>query len=235
VSDKFWSRVEKRGETECWLWRGPRRPSLDGRQMQSPQHAAWVLAGRALPRGLYVSTACRNPDCVNPQHLREGRPLPAIDSAAVRLWRRVDRTGDCWLWTGRVEANGYGKIWANGVRVYVHRLSWVLHHGEIPENGFVCHHCDKPACVRPEHLFLGTQVDNMQDMARKHRGGSQRHPETLERGAARYCAKLDDDAVREIRRRHAAGEGTRSLALAFGVNNGTVYRIVHRQRWKHVE
>ena len=76
----------------------------------------------------------------------------------------------CWLWRSTIVFKGYGQFYLNGKSRFAHRASWLLHKGAIPGGLFVCHTCDVPRCVNPEHLFLGTNKDNMQDMARKGRG-----------------------------------------------------------------
>lgn len=90
-----------------------------------------------------------------------------------RFWLRVGKTEDdsCWLWLGsRKERNGgYGQLSFYGRFAYAHRVSWHLSNGPIPEGAQVLHKCDNPPCVRPDHLFLGTQADNVRDMFRKGR------------------------------------------------------------------
>jgi hypothetical protein len=104
-----------------------------------------------------------------------------------RFWLQVVKTDGCWLWTGAIDSNGYGKFalprpWR---RVAAHRVSFALHNGELEPGKFVCHACDNPPCVRPDHLFLGTQSDNMRDMLRKGRG---RNPLFAKLAARTHCA-----------------------------------------------
>lgn len=86
-----------------------------------------------------------------------------------RWEEKVKRTADCWSWTGYRDANGYGRLTVNHNAVLAHRLSWEIFCGPIPEDKRVLHHCDNPSCVRPDHLFLGTQVDNITDTVMKGR------------------------------------------------------------------
>lgn len=90
-----------------------------------------------------------------------------------RFWRYVQKGDGCWLWIGAKLTTGYGVLnigRKEGVAA-AHRLSWAIHFGVIPPGKFVCHHCDVRACVRPDHLFLGTSQDNVSDMVRKGRLG----------------------------------------------------------------
>lgn len=88
-----------------------------------------------------------------------------------RFWKNVDDQGPerCWPWRGSKKANGYGQIW-NKKPTYAHRLSWEIHKGPIPYKQYVLHTCDNPECTNPNHLFLGSQDDNMKDKIKKHRG-----------------------------------------------------------------
>lgn len=84
-----------------------------------------------------------------------------------RLWKKVVKTETCWLFKGRRNAKGYGRLAINqgkgGPEIYAHRLSWQLHGGELPEGKQLCHRCDTPNCVNPAHLYVGTMSDNMRD------------------------------------------------------------------------
>jgi len=86
---------------------------------------------------------------------------------AERLWSKVTKTETCWTWTGARNRKGYGEIGAKGRVQKAHRIAWELTYGPIPEGLDVLHHCDNPPCCRPDHLFLGTDADNMADMMAK--------------------------------------------------------------------
>ena len=95
-----------------------------------------------------------------------------------KFWSHIDKSGECWIWTGAKTRGGYGHLNYQKRYYRAHRLAWILTFGPIPEPSWgeseleVCHKCNNPACVRPDHLFLGTHGDNIRDMWKKGRGKS---------------------------------------------------------------
>ena len=147
----------------------------------------------------------------------------------ARFWNRVDKTGDCWEWTGYKQARGYGEMSVDGKRVLAHRVSYKLEHGDIPDGVSVCHHCDNPSCVRPSHLFIGTQKDNMRDAANKGRMAGHSN-----KGSLHGKSKLVESDVCEIRRLHSLGITQTTLSKMWNVSPSHVCNIVNRVYWKHV-
>lgn len=107
--------------------------------------------------------------------------LPPLERFFNKVYKSDEPNG-CWLWTAGRFTTGYGMFYYNGKHVLAHRFSYQQFVGDIPEGYFVCHKCDTPLCVNPDHLFAGTRLENMQDMSRKGRTLAQAHPERLARG-----------------------------------------------------
>lgn len=146
-----------------------------------------------------------------------------------RFWEKVDvrdKTA-CWEWLGSKTSQGYGCIRMERKTEKAHRASWVLHHGAIPEGLHVLHRCDNPSCVNPNHLWLGTNYDNVQDRDQKGR-----YP--WRPGESHPRAKLTEPQVIEIRRRADGGEGCQAIAKDYGVSRTTVGDIKYRRSWRHI-
>ena len=151
-----------------------------------------------------------------------------------RFWSFVGEPG-CWEWRG-TKSHGYGYFWYGDVNRRAHRLIWELLYGPIPDGMQVCHRCDNRACVRPDHLFLGTQSDNIQDSITKGRfSRNAGRPSERHRGEWNGNAKLTWDQAMEIRQRVDNGESGRALAKEFGVAPTQISRIKNRQGWTHLE
>jgi hypothetical protein len=160
-------------------------------------------------------------------------PARSTLTLAERLSERVEyepNTG-CWLWSGGGLATGYGSLKVGRRMRLAHRVSYEVHRGPLLADMCVCHRCDTPACVNPDHLFLGTNADNSADMAAKGRGRSWDSA-----GERNPAAKLTADDVRAIRASLAAGAETKTaIGKRFGVSQQLVSAINSRQAWGHLE
>ena len=140
-----------------------------------------------------------------------------------RFDAKVDRSGECWLWTAATR-NGYGVFHpAHGETVAAHRYALARELGRpIAPGLFACHECDNPACIRPSHLFEGTNSDNVADMVSKQRQA---------RGSMK--SELTEEAVVRMRELAADGAKLADLASRYGVSAALVTMIVRGQRWTH--
>lgn len=155
----------------------------------------------------------------------------------ARFWSYVHKTETCWTWTASIRSKGYGAfVWLDLkgklVQGRAHVFSWLIHRGEIPAGLFVLHECDTPACVRPEHLFLGTRADNNRDMCAKgrHRPGGTKTPIPqckYRRGQAHHAFKLTDALVRSIRTDRRALSYSQ-LASKYQLSIATVWKVCSR-------
>ncbi len=152
-----------------------------------------------------------------------------------RFWARVQKSDGYLIWTGKRYQSGYGGLIVSKKQIYAHRFSWMVTNGEIGKL-LVLHKCDNPQCVRPDHLFLGTDKDNAVDrMAKGRPQGRQLHPENYPRGENVPNSKLTWDQVREIRAAYKHGNTSqRRLAKQYGVSKPTIQRIVRNQQWKEI-
>ena len=147
-----------------------------------------------------------------------------------RFWANIRKEKDCWLWVGTKDTNGYGQFSINGRAVLVHRFSYELHKGKIPKpdkrsyhGTCVLHTCDIPNCVKPKHLILGTQIDNIKDRDIK----------------MRLSCKLNKHLANQIRETYKMGLEIASkrvsqyyLAEKYGVSRGTIEDIILNRTWK---
>lgn len=142
----------------------------------------------------------------------------------------------CWIFMGAINNFGYGIVGA-GTRGQpndrAHRIVYRHYKGEIPSGMFVCHTCDIPSCCNPDHLFIGTNQDNVDDMIRKKRNS--KPPQNLHLiGSAHPSAKLNEDQVIEIRNLYKQGIDQKTLAEKYKVVRQTISKIINKKRFKHV-
>lgn len=138
-----------------------------------------------------------------------------------RFWSHVAKGDGCWQWRLKPSQKGYGRFAVHGRKtVYAHRFLWQLLYGAIPNGLCICHHCDNPICVRPDHLFIGTHKDNAQDRDKKGRGGDIsgfKHP----------LCKVTTSDVKKIRALAQRTTLTQEcIGVLFGVSQQAISRIV---------
>lgn len=160
-------------------------------------------------------------------------------SAEDRFWAKVEKEpgeNGCWIWTGTPRGDyGHGGFYFRGHNVFAHVFSWALEYAPellelrrlvIPDEKVVRHFCHRHGCVRPDHLILGTEQENVDDReAAEHGPQGERNP----------AAKLNETSVRQIRQRAAAGEERAALAVAYGVTLAAIHDVVSRRSWKHLD
>lgn len=160
------------------------------------------------------------------------KPIPQAEPMRLmmeeRFWIKVAMTADpdkCWEWQSSKCSTGYGKFsTVERTNDYAHRLAWVFTYGAIPKGLHVCHHCDNPPCVNPNHLFLGTHQDNMRDRELKGRNGAARR----NRNNGKYALSIEQEKrLRELR---GSGKTYHWLAGEFGISYNTAVQICRRER-----
>ena len=171
----------------------------------------------------------------------KGKPMKYLPG---HIWRKspvdhiVDPETGCWEWQQGKNDQGYGMTYGKESKKYgterAHRIYYIRKYGPIPDGMNVCHHCDNPACVNPDHLFLGTQKDNMLDCSAKERSWNYTYPDN-QVGKNNSCAKLIESDVKEIRKLYRQGFSQSHLGRQFGVSQGQIWRIVHRLSWAHID
>lgn len=182
-------------------------------------------------------------------------PLVLTEKEAQRFWSKVNKSGECWKWTAGKTIDGYGRVRCNGRLWLAHRVSWSIANNAIPDGVCVLHRCDNPPCCNPDHLFLGTRLDNNADKTRKGRqafgersgsrlhpeclargdkSGARLHPERLARGEDNGKSKLTMTQVVKIRSLCNGGLSHRKTAAIIGIGRSAVGAIMRQKTWAHI-
>jgi hypothetical protein len=156
----------------------------------------------------------------------------------TRFWNKIQKTNECWEWKGRLSKTGYGLFDIHNFPYAAHRFSYELNVGPIPKGLFVLHKCNNRKCVKPEHLYAGTQKDNMRDCINAGRFvRPTAHWEDLKAtqfGEGSPVAKLKVEEVKQIRNQRRLGISYSEIGRQFGIHHTTVRDIVIKKIWKSV-
>lgn len=131
----------------------------------------------------------------------------------------ISSNNSCWIWKKSKTNLGYGKAFYDGKTISAHRLSYILHKGEIPVGLFILHSCDNPSCVNPEHLRAGTQSENIKEMHSKNRGYRQPH------------LKITDEMLKEIKESKLT---QKQIALKYNVHQSTICKLKQRKNYAKI-
>ena len=144
------------------------------------------------------------------------------------FWSLVNKTDNCWEFIGQIN-KGYGKFYVPYIEKYIgaHRYSWEINSGKIPEGLLVCHKCNNKKCVRPDHLYVGSDKSNAEDVIKS-------NGKKDAKGSKNPAAKLTEEIVLECKKRVANGETYTNLAKEFGVNGVSISNAVRGISWKHL-
>lgn len=143
-----------------------------------------------------------------------------------RFMQKVEKTAECWIWTARTTRQGYGRFFANGRNNLAHRVSYEMFVG-VAGDMHVLHRCDNPSCVRPDHLFLGSNKDNVDDKVAKGRTPPAK-------GELNPHSRLKKEDVLKIRSMHANKVPRSLIAKEFAVVPAYINQIVNRKAWRHI-
>lgn len=166
-----------------------------------------------LIKGVTKSCGCNRE--VSKEHTKE-RLLNSIE---------IDEQSNCWNWTKAKHRQGYGHTAYKSKYILAHRLSWIIFIGDIPENNNICHKCDNPSCINPDHLFIGTQTDNVKDCKNKNRAHKSH-------GEKHLWTKLTKSQVDEIRSEDSKKYTRYELAEKYNISYSGIVCILKNRCWK---
>lgn len=132
-----------------------------------------------------------------------------------RFYSSFEKSDFCWEWKKSLAKTGYGQFWMNGKNISSHRASWILHKGEIPSGLWICHHCDNKKCVNPDHLFLGTVQDNVDDAISKGLFSKQK-------------SKINDEKISDVIKLYSEGMTHKEIGKLFGSSPSPVFKITEK-------
>lgn len=208
--------------SDCWIPKYTTRSVRYGKEMISIAYLSYVLSNEKVGFRWHqrIARVCENGNCFNPEHM--------LFDEMDRFWfyTKIDKDSGCWNWIHSTDGGGYGVFVCEKYgRDKAHRISYIENYGEIPEGLWVLHRCDNPSCVRPDHLFLGTNDDNIEDKVSKNR-------QSRLFGEHNGRKILGEDDVKNMRKDYSSGKYSyRTLVEKYGISQTQVARIVKKESW----
>lgn len=226
ISISLQERINKyiiKNSSDCWLWIGANNKGhgiiSDKGKTHSVKKILYSSVHGSEDSGGYLHQVCDNKTCVNPNH------LISRDRLFMTLFIRDGSTG-CWEWTGAIK-EGYGIFSVNHKDKLAHRLMYEKYKGKIPQGMNICHTCDNPKCVNPEHLWVGSQAENVADMMKKRRG-------LKSFGSNHHFSTITDEIAREIKTKLRDGMTIKQVHMILGASYRVVQHIHAETTWRHI-
>ncbi|HBD95461.1 MAG TPA: hypothetical protein DC057_14930 [Spirochaetia bacterium] len=242
---RLWEKIDIKSDDDCWIWNACKNPSgygLISYRYKNGRDASlvasriiYMLYNGKIPDKGYVYHTCKNSNCCNPNHLYLVVPKKInirYDENEIKkiLYDRIFiNNNDCWEWQGTTK-NKYGELDYKGKKFKAHRLSYMLKNNNfhISSKIKICHTCDNPKCINPNHLFAGTQRDNIYDMENKNRS-------VHLKGSQNGNSKVTERQVVEIRNKYSTNKfSQRELGEKYGLSSSMVGEIIRGNFWKHI-
>lgn len=243
--NRLWEKIDIKSDDDCWLWNSCKNPQGFG--LISYRHKngkdvslvasriVYMIYNGEIPKKGMVYHTCKNSNCCNPKHLRLVIPKEInikYNKKEIHdlLYNNIFiADNNCWEWQG-ITRNNYGEIDYKGKRFKTHRFSYMLKNNNfnIPSKIKICHICDNPKCINPDHLFSGTQKDNIYDMENKNRS-------VHLKGSKNGNSKVTEDQVIKIRNEYSTKKfSQRELGEKYGLSSSMVGEIIRGNFWKHI-
>jgi len=154
--------------------------------------------------------------------IKTARRKSIMEKIKNRFWSKVEKTTECWIWIG-AKSNGYGVCSLNGKTYFTHRLSWEwANNKSIPDGCIICHSCDNPSCVNPEHLRADSVQSNVNDRVERNRSA---------KGKNNGQARLTEKDVKDIKVLRNKGWTEKAIADLYDVSRSTISHILHGRTW----